>query len=631
MTVNRIGDYAMIGDCHSLALVGRDGSVDWACFPRFDAPSVFARMLDEQRGGHFLVRPVGRALATSRRYVDGTNVLVTTFTTATGTLEVTDCMPVEPFDPKDPTSVRAHHAILRRAQCTDGTVGVRLELRPRFEYALVVPRFRLLSPTTAEVVGGSTALRVRSTEPIADEHEAIGACWELDAGDEAWIEVGWCSAHEPTPDETEVPYEVDLPYRLERTVDYWQEWIGRCRYDGDHADAVHRSALVLKALTYAPTGAVIAAGTTSLPEWIGGARNWDYRYTWIRDATLTLTSLFVLGYDDEASAFKRWLERTGAGRPEDLQIMYGIGGERMLPELALDHLEGHRDSRPVLIGNAAVKQQQLDSYGQILDSAYLYGRAGGELSESNWTFLAGLADLVARDWRRPDHGIWEMRDRPRHFLHSKLNCWVALDRAVRIAEALGLSGDVATWARERDLLHDYLLEEGAPHGWFRQAAGVDAPDAATLLVPALGFLPSSDPRVQETMAVVERDLSHDGLVHRYLSPDGLDGQEGAFLLCSFWLLDCLTHSGRLDEATALLERLLGLANDVGLFAEEVDVATGEQLGNTPQAFTHMALVASCAHLAAARRGELPADGGAHAYAELAVDRLLAARGDLVDR
>ncbi len=627
---NRIGDYAMIGDCHSLALVGRDGSVDWACFPRFDSPSVFARMLDERRGGHFSVHPAAGTRGVRRHYVEDTNVLVTEFDTASGVLEVTDCMPVEPLDPKQPTSVRSHHAILRRARCVAGEVEVRLDVRPRFEYALVIPRIRLESPTSAEVVGGATALRVRSTEPLADEGEAIGACWRLGRDHEAWIEVAWASAHDPSPDESAVPYEVDLPYRLDQTIDYWQEWSSRCRYEGDFAGAVHRSALVLKALTYSPTGAVIAAGTTSLPEWVGGARNWDYRYTWIRDATLTLTSLFVLGYDDEAAALERWLERTGAGRPEDLQIMYGIGGERMLPELELDHLGGHRDSRPVLIGNAAVKQKQLDSYGQILDAAYLYGKAGGELSESNWAFLVGLADVVARDWRRPDHGIWEMRDRPRHFVHSKLNCWVALDRAIKIAGAFGLPGDVANWEREREHLRTYLLEEGAPNGWFHQAAGVEVPDAATLLVPALGFLPTDHPLVQETMAVVQRDLAHDGLVHRYLSPDGLDGREGAFLLCSFWLLDCLTHAGRLDEAEALLGRLLGLANDVGLFAEEVDTATGEQLGNTPQAFTHMALVASCAHLAAARRGALPDDGEPHAYAELAVDRLLAARGELVD-
>ncbi len=630
MTVNHIADYGMIGDCHSLALVGVDGSVDWACFPRFDSPSVFARMLDERRGGHFSIRPADRVRGVRRRYLDDTNVLVTTFATDQGVVELTDCMPVEQLDSRDPTAVRSHHAILRRVRGAEGAVDMRVELRPRFEYGLVTPRFTATSPTTAEVVGGSSALWARSTHPLDREVEAVGGRWRLDAGEDAWIEVAWSSAHDPAPIETDVPYEVDLPYRLDQTVAYWRSWTARCRYEGDCKEAVHRSALVLKALTYAPTGAVVAAGTTSLPEWVGGGRNWDYRYTWIRDATLTLTSLFILGYDAEAAAFKRWLERTGAGRPEHLQIMYGVGGERMLPELELEHLEGHRDSRPVLIGNAAVKQQQLDSYGQILDAAYLYGKAGGELSESNWTFLAGLADIVARDWRRPDHGIWEMRDRPRHFMHSKLNCWVALDRAIRITEGAGLPGDAATWSRERDNLREYLLDEGAPHGWFGQAAGVDAADASTLLAAALGFLPARHPVMLETLDVVQRDLTSEGLVHRYLSPDGLEGREGAFLLCSFWLLDCLTHAGRIDEAEKLLERLLGLANDVGLFAEEVDTTTGEQLGNTPQAFTHMALVASCADLAAARRGQLPDDDQPHAYAELAVDRLVASRGELLD-
>ena len=344
------------------------------------------------------------------------------------------------------------------------------------------------------------------------------------------------------------------------------------------------------------------------------------------DATLTLTSLFVLGFREEADDFKFWLERTGAGRPEDLQIMYGIRGERGLPELELTHLAGHRGSAPVRIGNGAVKQMQLDAYGQILEAAWLYHKAGGALSESNWAFLCGLIEIVCQRWQKPDQGIWEMRDQPRHFTHSKANCWLALHRGVQLAAAGGFPCDHARWAHERDRVRDFVLEQAAPAGWFQQAAGHAVPDAAALLVPALGLVASDHPTVLATVDVVRRSLERDGLLFRYLAPDGLAGGEGAFVLCSFWLLDVLTHAGRLDEAEALLARLLGCANDVGLFAEEVDPASGEALGNFPQAFSHMALVTSCAHLTAARAGRIPA--GAHAYAELALDRFLAGRQPL---
>jgi GH15 family glucan-1,4-alpha-glucosidase len=622
--MNRIADYALIGDCHSAALVGRDGSINWACFPRFDSPAVFCAILDARAGGSWSFSAPDAA-EVARAYLPDTNVLVTTFTTPGGVLELTDCMPVERTDPGEPRGVKARAAIMRRARCTAGAVEARVRLAPRFEYGAFVPRFRPTSAWTADAVGGADALYVHSTRPLEVADDAITASYRLRAGEEVWIDAVWRPSYEPKLQTTDpAEHAREGARRLEATTAYWRSWVARCRYEGLHRDAVRRSALALKALTYAPSGAIVAAPTTSLPEEIGGRRNWDYRYTWIRDATLTLTALLVLGFREEADDFKFWLERTGAGRPADLQIMYGIRGERALPELELPHLGGHRASLPVRIGNGAVKQLQLDVYGQILEAGYLYARAGGDLTESNWRYLRGLVDIVCERWQKPDQGIWEIRDEPRHFTHSKANCWLALHRGVQLATATGFPCGSARWARERDRVRAFLLEQAAPDGWFQQAAAHQVPDASTLLLPALGFLPTTDPVFLRTLAVVRRSLERDGLLFRYLSPDGLAGGEGAFLLCSFWLVDCLAHAARVDEAEALLERLLGFANDVGLFAEELDPATHEPLGNFPQAFSHMAFVRSCAHVAAARQGRIP--DGAHDYAELALDRLLADRG-----
>ncbi len=623
--MNRIGDYGMIGDCHSLALVGRDGSIDWLCFPRFDSPSVFARMLDRD-AGYFCVAPAGDVQSVRRTYLPSTNVLATTFVTSHGELELTDCMPVGPFDAGRPTAVEHRGSVLRRARCRSGRLEVMVDLRPRFEYGIVLPRFTATTSRTGAIVGGPDALWVRASSDLHVDRQHVTARWELAAGDEAWIEVEWTPAVNHSPHDSAGDHAADMARRLTETIGFWEAWLDRCSYAGDHERRVHRSALVLKALTYAPTGAVVAAGTTSLPEWIGGGRNWDYRFTWIRDATLTLASLALLGYLGEAAAFKGWLERTCAGRPEDLQIMYRVTGERLLPELTLGHLGGHRDSAPVRIGNGAAGQLQLDSLGQLLEAGYLFGRAGGELTVENANFLRRVAELAVRDWRRPDQGIWEIRDTARHFVHSKLNCWMALDRAVRLAEAGQLEGDLDLWRAERDAVAAWLHAEGSPDGWYVQAAGHPLADAAALLIPALGFLPPGHPRVLSTIDVVQRDLSAGGYVHRYRSPDGLPGDEGAFLMCSFWLLDALTHAGRLDEAEVLLDRLFGLANDVGLYAEMVDPSTGEQLGNTPQAFTHMAVVTSCSAISAARRGQLPPSDQAFSFVEAALLRRLAATG-----
>ncbi|WNG26486.1 glycoside hydrolase family 15 protein [Cystobacter fuscus] len=610
----RIADYALLGDCHSAALVGRDGSIDWACFPRFDSASVFCRILDARRGGSFRVGPEG-AFQSRRQYLDDTNVLVTTFTTPTGVLEVTDCMPVRIRDSQGPR-LGSRHSLLRRLRCTMGEVDARVVVAPRFEYGAFVPRIRLTSPQTAELVGGADALWVTATRPLIAHDDALRARWHLRAGDEAWVEAAWTpSLIERTP--REMPDLAALRGRLEDTVAFWREWISHCAYEGDYAHAVRRSALVLKALSYAPSGAIVAAPTTSLPEEPGGVRNWDYRYTWLRDTTLTLISLMLLGYQSETLAFQHWLARTSAGRPEDVQIMYSIRGHRLLPEVELPHLEGHQGSRPVRIGNGAVKQLQLDVFGELLEGSWLFAKMGGSLSPGHWDFLRGLVEEVCERWRQPDQGLWEIRDEPRHFLHSKLLCWVALDRALRIARARRFPAPVGRWSRERALLREYLLREGSCLGWFSQAVGSQRADASVLQLPALGFLPSGHPLVERTVQAVREQLEKGRLLFRYHAPDGLRGGEGTFLLCSFWMHDVLVHSGRAEAAEELLRHLLSLANDVGLYAEESVPSTGEARGNFPQAFTHMALVASCAQLSAGRRFHLPRPG-AYDYADFAL-------------
>lgn len=623
----RIDDYALLGDCHSAALVGRDGSIDWACFPRFDSPAVFCRILDLRRGGTFQVRPEGLFQST-RRYIEDTNVLVTTFTTPTGVLEVTDCMPIRPRQTRSP-HVGTRHSLLRRLRCVGGEVPTRMVMTPRFEYGAFVPSIRLTSPNTAELVGGADALWVSATRPLVAHENALRARWHLRAGEEAWVEAAWTpSLVERTL--REMPDLATLRRRLEDTVAFWREWISHCAYDGEYAREVRRSALVLKALTYVPSGAIVAAPTTSLPEEPGGVRNWDYRYTWLRDTTLTLISLMLLGYQEETIAFRHWLGRTSAGRVEDIQIMYDIRGHRLLPEMELAHLEGHRGSRPVRIGNGAVKQLQLDVFGELLEAAWLFAKMGGPLSLQTWGFLRELVEGVCLRWRQPDQGLWEIRDEPRHFIHSKLLCWVALDRGVRIARARKLPAPVGRWVHEREKLREYLLREGRRIGWFPQAVGSDQADASVLQLPALGFLPAAHPLMTRTVEVVRQRLEKEGLLYRYHAPDGLRGGEGTFLLCSFWLHDVWVHSGKTREAEELLRLLMGLANDVGLYAEEAVPGTGEALGNFPQAFTHMALVASCAQLSAARSFQLPRPG-AYDFADFALTYHLGRRSTLLSR
>lgn len=607
-----IEDYALIGDCRSAALVGRDGSVDWLCFPRFDSASVFGRILDERVGGSFQISMVDGE-PDGRHYLDGTNVLVTNFSGSRGQIEVIDAMPINTQGVTEPFS---SHTLVRGIRCVRGSAEVKIDCWPRFEYGRFVPRFNQISPSTVDIVGGADALILTATGPLEAKLESVSAHWRLKAGDTMWLRLSHRPSYIDTPEVAPGSTGIEASAAVDATIGWWREWVSRSGYEGPHQSMVQRSALVLKALTYRPSGAIVAAPTTSLPEEVGGERNWDYRYAWVRDSTLALTALVVLGHREEAEAFKIFLERAGAGRPQDLQIMFGIGGERALPEMELNHLSGHLGSRPVRIGNGAATQTQLDSYGQILDSAYLLGRIGGDLSADNWRFLAGLADIVVKRWREPDHGIWEMRDTPRHFTHSKLNCWVAIDRAIKMAEARNLPGSIDIWRAAREEIKAFLLEHAAAPGWFQQSDTGQVADASSLLVPALGFLPSTHPLVLETIEQVRKHLERDGLIYRYRGPDGLEGGEGAFLICSFWLVDCLVWSGRVDEGEELLIKLMSHANDVGLFSEEIDPASGAALGNFPQAFSHMALVQSCATVAAARtgiRGDL-----AISYPELAL-------------
>lgn len=601
-----ISDYALLSDCHSAALVSRAGSVDWCAFHRFDASPVFARVLDWGRGGHFLLAP-RRPRSASRRYLPGTNVLETRFEAEGGVLVVTDCLPVREAPDAPGRPLHPLHQLLRQVRCEAGEVEVVVDFSPRFDYGLTVPRMEMRGEHLGVVYGGPDALAFQSDLPLAETHGCgCQAETTLRAGEEAFAVLTHYLPHELR---AEAMSHAEVEARAEATRRFWTSWSARFAYEGPYADEVLRSALVLKALTNAPTGAIVAAPTTSLPEEIGGVRNWDYRYTWLRDSAMDLYALFRLGYTEEAHAFMDWVRRTTAGRAEDLQIMYGVGGERLLHEIELEHLEGYRGSRPVRIGNGAVRQTQLDVYGYLLDTAWLYHRYGGEIDAVFWELLRGVVEVVARRWTEPDEGIWEVRGGPRHFVSSKVMAWVAVDRAIKLARALGLPADLGAWRRLRREIRERVESEGVDPetGAFVQAFGSRALDASTLLVPLVRFLPADDERVRATCRRIARELARDGLVYRYLAEDGLPGGEGTFVICSFWLVDNLAQGGELERARELFERLCGSANDVGLLAEEIDPASGELLGNFPQAFSHVGLIGAALNLAQAA-GESPRHG-----------------------
>ena len=590
MSRSPIADYALLSDCQSAALVHRSGSVDWLCFPRFDSPSVFARLLDDN-AGHWSISLAGTR-SIRRRYLRGTLVLQTDFQTATGRLTLIDALAAGPDERGHELGGRSPHALLRRARCTAGMVELAVELAPRPGYGVVVPKLRPVAGGLLATGEGSTLLLSSSLKFTTGDCVAEAAA-TMRAGESQDFALQYLP---DGPGVRWTPEEIE--HRLKETVTAWRSWSSmHQRYDGPWRSLVQRSGQVLQGLTYQPTGAIIAAATTSLPETVGGERNWDYRYTWVRDTCLTLEALWIAACPDEARQFFKFL--ADAALPQlrqegGLQIMFGVNGERDLTERTLPHLGGWRGSRPVRVGNGAWNQRQLDIYGEVLGAAYRLRDQLGELGPSLAGFLADAADAAADLWPEPDQGIWEMRAEPRHFVHSKLMCWVALDRAIDLAGDLGAAPDrVGRWKDERGRIRDAILERGWSEqaGAFTQAFGSNALDASTLLMSIVGFLPADDPRIQATVhAIGERLTDARGLVYRYKADDGLEGEEGSFLLCTFWLAHALALGGEVAHAREVFERAAAFANDLGLLSEEVDGATGELLGNFPQAFSHVGLV-----------------------------------------
>jgi GH15 family glucan-1,4-alpha-glucosidase len=583
----RIEDYALIGDLQTAALVERGGSIDWLCFPRFDSDACFAALLGRPDNGRWLLAPISPATST-RRYLHDTLVLETTWQTEDGAVaRVIDFMPPRGKAPD----------IVRIVEGVRGRVRMRSELVIRFDYGRVVPwvRKRTHEDDTRVAIAGPDALCLRTHAETRGENLRTISELEVDEGERVPFVLTWFPSHEDTP------ARVDPEVALAETETFWREWSEACVLDlsDDLSTLVRRSLIVLKALTYEPTGGIVAAPTTSLPEWIGSVRNWDYRYCWLRDATLTLLALLHCNHADEAGQWRRWLLRAIAGAPADVQIMYGVAGERRLSEYVVLWLEGYEGSEPVRVGNAASEQLQLDVYGEVLDCLYQARVHGLPVDVQAWGLQLALLEHLEQAWRWPDEGIWEIRGERRHFVHSKAMAWVAFDRAVRtIEDGQGVDGPVDRWRALRDEIHREVCEQGFDPqlGSFTQSYGSKELDASLLLLPLVGFLPAADPRIRGTIEAVERELLEDGFLLRYRTReqgvDGLPPGEGVFLPCSFWLVNCYQLLGRHDEARALFDRLVGLANDLGLLSEEYDPKAGRLLGNFPQAFTHLALVES---------------------------------------
>jgi GH15 family glucan-1,4-alpha-glucosidase len=592
----RIENYALIGDCHTAALVGNDGSIDWLCFPRFDSAACFAALLGGPENGRWLLAPAGKIKSVQRRYLNDSLILQTDFHTSRGSVRVVDFMPAsdERWD------------LVRIVQGLSGKVRLRMELVVRFDYGSIVPWVRR-SGKLLLITAGPDTLELAASLPVEGENMKTVAEFSVGKGQQESFVLNYRPSHFATRPA------VNARQALKRTAARWHHWSARCRYRGRWPDAVMRSLITLKGLTYKPTGGMVAAATTSLPEHPGSVRNWDYRYCWLRDATFTLNALLLAGYTEEAAAWREWLLRAVAGSPDDLQIVYGVTGVRRLDEVELPWLSGYEGSKPVRVGNAASRQFQLDVYGEVMDSLHLARAADIEPHPDAWSVQLALLRFLESHWELPDEGLWEVRGPRQHFTHSKIMAWVAFDRAVKDAEKEGLDGPIEKWRELRDTIHAQVCEKGfdAVNNSFVQSYETKFFDASLLLIPQVGFLPADDPRVLGTIAAIERHLLVDGLVLRYSTAsnvDALPAGEGTFLPCSFWLADCYLLTGRRPEAHALFERLLALGNDVGLFAEEYDPRAKRMLGNFPQALTHMALINT------ARLLDTPTDEAKRSYA-----------------
>ena len=587
MSYPEIAEHGLIGDLQTAALVTTDGTVDWFCCPRFDSPSVFAALLDDEKGGRFSITAVGDGTVTKQMYQPDTAILITRYLSEGGVAEVVDFMPID-----DPERASDHHRLVRGIRGVRGEVTFDARVEPRFDYARQSHRVQV-DGTTARFESDDLALDLRSAWPLRADGTDVVSHFTVRAGEQGAFLLESGAEGAPT-----TMGHGELQTLFDDTANYWQRWVEHGHYRGRWREAVYRSAITLKLMTYAPTGGLVAAPTAGLPEQVGGERNWDYRYTWVRDASFSVYALLGLGFLDEAAALGKWLrnrvEENPAGSARPLHIMYRIDGSPELVEETLDHLDGYRASRPVRIGNGAADQLQLDIYGEFMDTIYLAGRVGIGIADAGWRTLVGVLDWVCDNWEQPDEGIWETRGGQRPFVYGRLMCWVALDRGIRIAIDRGLPANLGRWTEERNRIYEAVMSKGWNEtvGAFTQYEGSDVLDASILLMPFVGFAVPTDPKWLSTLAAIDKTLVSDSLVYRYdpeASPDGLQGSEGTFSICTFWYVDALARSGRLHDARLTFEKMLTYANHVGLFAEEIG-ATGEQLGNFPQAFTHLSLI-----------------------------------------